>query len=1344
MGRSYIKMILREFKKSFGRFAAIFGIVALGVGFLSGLLITTPDMNNSVDKYYDENNMADIFIKATMGLTLDDLDEVESHENVKDIMPAYVIDKLMRVDDSDLVTSRIYGIPLLDRENQTVINQLELLEGRMPENNRECLVERKSQYIKDIKVGSTLQLSDENKDYEDIDDLYEIDTYEVVGVVGNSFHFAIEREFSNIGSGNLDTIIYVDRSSYALEEFTDFYIVLEDALEMDSFSSEYQVYTEKVRKSLENLGEDRSKLRKESILDEANKKLKEGFEEYNEEKNKAEKELSDALEKINNGEKELEDSAIELEEAKIELEDARKTLKKETKAAERDIEEGEKELKQAKNEIIDGEKQLKEAKLELDKGQEDYLDGYREYLDGKKELEDAEKEINQAKDELRSSEVEVEDGKKEIKKGKIELSNAKRKLEKGETQYENGISQIRLAKSQYLYSLEGLAKEVGFRSPERMISSYEGKKRLKNYLYVANRELEQGLAEARMGIQEIENNLPNLKKQKRDIEEGLILLNQQLEETKASNLPEEEKAQIIAGILFEIERAKAGLQGTDGQPGLNQIIPDLEAKFTELQFLIPSLEAQQEEIPDFYFLLDAWNEILLGERELERAKKDLDQGYREYRLGLEELRDSESEIKNAESLLKEGKKEIEENEKKLKDAKTDLDKGLEELLQAKKDLDRGRKEYLTALRDLEDGRKEYEDGLIEIEEAKETLEDESKKAILEIKDGEKALQDGIEEYEDGLAQIEKAETEYNEGKDEAYEELNKAYDELLEAEDEIDDLEDPEWYVLDRDSNIGYASFQLNADKVAAIATVFPIFFYLVAGLVALTTMTRMVEEERTQIGLLKALGYKKTTIIFKYILYCGLASTLGSIFGQMVGFELIPRVIWNTYGVMYHLPEFITDYNQRIALVSSGVAILSTLAATFFAASDALREKPSLLMLPKAPKRGKRILLERITPLWSAMSFNLKSTARNIFRYKKHFYMTVIGVSGCTALLVTGFGIRDSIKDLGELQFDELFKYQLEIQLEDDYSKDVLTKISSNEDLSASLEIFSDQGYLEFEDEIEDISLVAIDDIDKVSDFILFRDRISGEVLDFDIDKIIITEKIADEFNIGEGDTIFYENSDEVKKEFRIDSITENYIGNYIYMEKNNYQLAFNENPANNSLYVKTEELDPDEEDKLIEDLYENDDITNAEFISQSRSIFDNLIESINYIVLVIIIASGLLAFIVLYNLTNININERRRELATLKVLGFYNDEVASYIFREVTVLALIGTFVGLVLGKYLHQFIILTIEDPNIMFGREISISSYIISAIITMIFSIIVDLFMIKKLRNIKMVDSMKAND
>jgi putative ABC transport system permease protein len=358
---------------------------------------------------------------------------------------------------------------------------------------------------------------------------------------------------------------------------------------------------------------------------------------------------------------------------------------------------------------------------------------------------------------------------------------------------------------------------------------------------------------------------------------------------------------------------------------------------------------------------------------------------------------------------------------------------------------------------------------------------------------------------------------------------------------------------------------------------------------------------------------------------------------------------------------------------------------------------------------------------------------------------MTVIGVSGCTALLVAGFGLRDSIKDIGTLQFEELFEHELEIELEEDFPLGDINKIiEGHPEMTETLEVFLDRGYIKYKGESIETTLVAVEEIENISGYVVFRDRKNDEIIEPQGDKIVISEKVAEVLGIEEGDTVVYENFDEKKSKVKIDAITENYLGNYVYMNKSIYEEAFSLKEEINSIYIKTEKMTEDEKDNLIKKIYQKDGVLNAEFISDRRGLFDNLITSINYIVGVIIVASGMLAFIVLYNLTNININERRRELATLKVLGFHNEEVSSYIFREITILSIVGTFVGLLLGKYLHLFIVLTVENPNFMFGRDISLLSYILSGVITLIFSVVVDLFMVKKLRNIKMVDSLKAND
>ena len=405
---------------------------------------------------------------------------------------------------------------------------------------------------------------------------------------------------------------------------------------------------------------------------------------------------------------------------------------------------------------------------------------------------------------------------------------------------------------------------------------------------------------------------------------------------------------------------------------------------------------------------------------------------------------------------------------------------------------------------------------------------------------------------------------------------------------------------------MSYVSFQLNSEKVAAIAKVFPIFFYFVAALVSLTTMTRMIEEERTLIGLLKALGFKRIAIVGKYVIYCGLASILGSLAGLLVGFKLIPKVLWNAYGVMYHLPPFITEFNTKIALIASGAAVISTVGVTIYVANETLREKPATLMLPKAPKAGKRILLEKIGPLWRRMSFNVKSTARNIFRYKKHFYMTVVGISGCTALLVTGFGLKDSIGHFAGTQFDEIFKYQVNVELDEKelLGKNLDSVFEDVEGIGEYTGIYTDKGIVRYKgDNLEGIGM-AFQNPEDLTEFIEVRNRETQELIDSGEEYVIITEKLSEVLGISIGETIVFEDSDNNRGEFVVTDITENYILNYIYMDLGTYQSVFGKREINGAL-VRTEGMDSEGEDKLVKELLLKDPVKNAESLKRTCSTF-------------------------------------------------------------------------------------------------------------------------------------------
>ena len=528
----------------------------------------------------------------------------------------------------------------------------------------------------------------------------------------------------------------------------------------------------------------------------------------------------------------------------------------------------------------------------------------------------------------------------------------------------------------------------------------------------------------------------------------------------------------------------------------------------------------------------------------------------------------------------------------------------------------------------------------------------------------------------------------------------------------------------------------------------FPLFFFLVAALVALTTMTRMVEEERQQVGTLKALGYSTPKIAAKYLIYAAIASIAGSVIGLAIGCRLFPYIIIDAYNIMYDVPEILTPFNVPFSLVASLSMILCTLAVTLWACASEMREVAAQLMLPKAPKAGKRIFLEYITPVWSRLKFTSKVTARNLFRYKKRFFMTVVGIAGCTALLVTGFGVRDSVSDIVSLQYDELNQYQLTLGLADSSAlegRDLQSILADSTQITDSLPAMQQEVDVVPADgkPADSVVLLVPQEVESMPEYFQFRHRTNEQEVTFDQSSVIVTEKLCERQGWKVGDTITLENADGEQAQLTLTDICENYVYHYIYISPQTYQDAFGQEMEVNSLLCKLpQDITAEQEETLGTQLLQCRDVVTAQFTNTLSESFNNSIQSINSIVVVLIISAGALAFVVLYNLTNINITEREKELATIKVLGFYDGEVSAYIYRETALLTLIGTAAGLLLGMALHQFVIRTAEIDMIMFGRAVYWPSYVYSALLTILFSVLVNLVMHHKLKKISMVESMKA--
>lgn len=616
------------------------------------------------------------------------------------------------------------------------------------------------------------------------------------------------------------------------------------------------------------------------------------------------------------------------------------------------------------------------------------------------------------------------------------------------------------------------------------------------------------------------------------------------------------------------------------------------------------------------------------------------------------------------------------------------------------------------------------------------------KAQKEFKKAEEELVKNEKKLVDSEKELEKA-------KNEAKDEFKKAEKDLKEAEDEIKKIEKPEWYVLNRDKQYSAAEYGGCADSIDALAGIFPVFFVLVAALVALTTMTRMVDEQRINIGTLKGLGYTPGMIAKKYIVYAMSASAIGSIIGLIVGYTVFPTIIYNAYAIMYTVPKVELRTDLFITVLSIAASIFVTTFAAFAACRRELVEDPAILMRPKAPKNGKRILLERIGFIWNKIGFIWKVTLRNIFRYKKRFLMTVLGISGCTALILTGFGVRDSIQMIVDVQFGELNKYSMTASYDsDEKTEDVeyLKSLISNEKGVKEIGMFHNQNAkVMINNKEKEVTVVIPENKNTFKDFIELRERKSHTPIKLDNKGIVISEKAARNLDAKVGDKVKILNENDVSAEAVISGITENYVNHYIYMTNDYYKELFNRNADSNRIYgVLDDSITIDQEDKMASKIIDSTCANGTVFTTGIKDGFSDTIKSLNYVVLLMIVSAGALAFVVLYNLSNVNISERIREIATIKVLGFYDKEVSAYIYRENVILTLIGAVVGLGLGVILHQFIMITVEVENMMFGRLINPLSYAAAFILTIVMGTIVNLVMNKKLKKVEMVESLKSVD
>lgn len=841
----------------------------------------------------------------------------------------------------------------------------------------------------------------------------------------------------------------------------------------------------------------------------------------------------------------------------------------------------------------------------------------------------------------------------------------------------------------------------------------DGKKELKTKTDDAQKKLDSAKQQIEDGKTQLENSrneyntkIADAQAQIAEKESQLNSAEKQYNSSKAEFDKEISKSQAeIENAEYQLQSAKDTFQ-TEQEPQLLAGISQAEDAVSALQYQISQTTDEET--------------LAVLNAQLEQAQQTLDELNATYDSAKAQLEESESRLSESKALFEqkksEGQAQLDYAYSQISSGRTQLDAAKAELAQQSAD---GQAQLDSAESKLNDAQSEYDSGVAKLAEEK--------------KNGEKKLSDAQTEYDDGVKK--------------ADEEFKKAEDKIKDAEEEINSLTEPKWYVFDRSDNPGYSTFSSNADRLGAVATVFPVFFLLVAVLVCVTTMTRLIEEKRTEIGTLKALGYSNTSIVMKFVIYSLLAAVIGSVIGILIGIFTLPFVIYDAYKIMYYIGDItlIPDYTSIIFGIVA--AVVCTVVVSVVVCAKSLHEKPAAVMRPKAPKAGKRILLERIKPLWSHMSFNSKLTARNLFRYKVRLCMTVIGVAGCTALIVAAFGLLNSFEPMTHDQFETIYKYDAVVVPKDSGSADNLSfltdTLDKNSNVKHSMLVSQQECTVTHGNKIKDsdTNLVVPQNPEKFDEIVSLHTRKGKEELKLSDSGVMLSEKMCSELGIKTGDKITL-NVDGKKAEVKVSGIFEQYLYNFVYMTPTAYKSLFGSDCTYNMADVALKDTSDSACDKFGSQVLSDDKIAAVSYIASSLNEFKNMLNSLDMVVTVMIICAAALAFVVLYNLTNINIAERVREIATFKVLGFYNRETSSFIYKENIILTLLGIFVGLFLGNLLTGFIIQTVEVDNIMFGRDIYFTSYLYAAGLTFLFSILVNAVMSFKIKAVNMVESLKS--
>lgn len=1211
------KSIRRSFKSSKGRFLSIFLLMMIGSFALLGLKVTGPNMRKTGEKYFNQANLSDVSVIASMGIDNDDEKQIDKASGVSQKEYGYLKD--VSIDETDT------SIRILSQPKEISIYVIQ--EGKDLKNETDILL---SKNFKDsFRIGDSITFLEKIG----IDGKYVLKnhTYKVIGFVDSAEYISyVNMGASQAGDGNLRGFAYVTSDNFESDYFMIARIRYNDSKDLDPYSDEY-----------------RSKI--EAHIDELNSLLK------GQGAHRLVSIKSIIQDNIDKGQAKIADAQNQIDENKQKLDDAKRKIS------------------DGKDQLAEADEKLKDARATLDSKKNTLDRKWNELQSGKAKLDAAKSSLSAAENQLNDALTQINQGENELEASKETLADKENELLNAKEQLAENIAQYEQKKS------EADANNESLNAVENELNQKQAQI---NELLNSIAELESNIAALQSTIEQIE----------------AALSNPDLDDASKQNLTTElatsqAKLDALNQKLNELNQAKDAMLSPEAQAQLEAIKNEIDSKRAELAAVYEKLDA---------------------------AKAELDQKQAD-------LAAAEEQINNARALI---------------------DQKEAELNQAKSDYQAGSASYQSSLNLYNQNLNAYQQG-----------RNDWNAGFKKLNQKEAEYQSNLDKYNENVEELKEKEREYKYGLEDFDEKSKEADDKIKDAEEKIkdakelmDSIKEPVYKVYTRREVIGsggYSIYTTIADIVDKLSNIFPVFLYFVAALVTLTTMTRFVDEERINSGTLKALGYQDKDVIKKFTIYGFIAGILGTIFGVILGHTLFPSIIYNAYGKYFSMPRINLEFYLSLTVISLILSLISSVLPAFIVSKKQLNDKPTNLLLPKPPAKGSKIFLERITPIWNRMGFIKKVTARNIFRYKKRMFMTIFGVAGAASLLFAGFSVQKSIAGIETTQFGEIINYDLIVAYNNKQSDDDKKQIK---DLLDSTQVSNYTG-LHYEkvtkvagnfNDKQEINLLVSDNANKINEFIDLRERKSGKQIKLADDGVVISERLADITGAKIGDEFTIQDEHENEKTVKIAAITEMYAGHFMFMSDKYYEKAFGENYEANADIITLADNSLDNANNVAS-LFMNIDGVNGVVSNTLIATQTNIVvTALNKIMLLIIVVATLLAIVILYNLTNINVQERIRELSTIKVLGFHDKEVSMYIYRETVFLTLLGILFGYILGDILFRYILKVVPPAEIMFNPALTWISFAIPLGIIGIITIILGRYVFHKLKHVDMLEALKSVD